>query len=351
MAIVLHNRLDQISANAAILGAIDTDIALAKGDLSKLEAQAQTEAKVAEAIEGKLFKIDPKLVGKERSLSRFKIVRFFHSAFYAINSIFNKNVVNTLQTELKAQKELVSSFAKPIGKYRAQIQEKEEQKQELLAVNAELAKISHEIGEARKTVIKTAFGFAAVATGVSYAPQIAQAIGKLAKSAPDAKSLLALVPTNKCDRAFISGISSGTLSLLNAGLKRVQAVDVKPALPFVLFAGISAAGIYALRQRHEARMIEDAGHAPTESEIASREAKSQEVKRKMTAAIVIGTGATLVALNRPAVSSALSTVAQAAAKGASRVGLGGAAFIAGASLLTYVLKLRHDAHSVEAATA
>lgn len=348
MSIVLHNRLDQISANAVLIGALDTDIAFAKVDLSKLEAQAKTEAKVAEAIEGKLFKIDPKLVNKDRSLSKYKIVRFFHSAFYVVNSIFNKNVVKTLQTELKAQKELVDSFAKPIVEQKAQIQEKEAQKETLLAVNAELQQINQDVGAARKTIIKTALGFTLVATGASYAPQVAQAIGKLAKAAPDAKSLLALVPPN---RAFISGLSNSTLSALNAGLKRVQTVDVKPAVPYLLFAGLSAAGIYALKQRHDARLLENAGHVPTEEELAAKEANAQEVQRKMTTAIVLGAGATLVALNRPAVSSALSTVAQAAAKGASRVGLGGAAFIAGACLLSYVLKVRHAAHTATEATA
>lgn len=350
MTIVLHNRSEQISANTAIIGALDTDISLAKVDLSKLEAQAKTEAKVAEAIEGKLFKIDPRLVNKERSLSRFKIVRFFHSAFYVINALFNKNVIKSLQNEFKAQKALVDSFAKPIVEHKAQIQEKEALKENLSAINAELQQINQDVGAARKTIIKTALGFAAVSTAASYAPQVAQAIGKLAKSAPDAKSLLALVPA-KCDRAFVTGISNSALSFLTAGLNRVQTVDVKPAVPFLLFAGVSAAGIYALKQRHDARMLEDAGHIPTEEELAANQARKEEVQRKMTSAIVLGAGATLVALNRPAVSSALSTVAQAAAKGASRVGFGGAAFIAGACLLSYVLKVRHAARTAEEATA
>jgi hypothetical protein len=332
MTITLANRSEQIEFNKAGIASLTTDLSIKTSDLAKFEAQKVCEDKVAQAIEGKLFKLDPALVGKARSESRFKFVRVLHSVYYAITSLFYSKTINSLKTELKHQQILIQHIDEAISEKKTPISQIKAQIEELKSINRDLEQKIQDIGSARKTIAKTALGFAAAATSTAYAPLIAKTCKDAASSIP-ASLRFVQGTAAKVGPAFLSGLSN---------------VNLKPALPYVAFAGLSAAACYALAKRHEARTKEAEGLVPTEAELALEEAKRKETQEKMSKALIISTASAAIVLNRAPIARAASKVAEVAVAGASRIGFGGALFIAGAVLATYVLKVRHDARASEA---
>lgn len=310
----------------------------AEGKLASAKQQFELDKKIAQATEGKLYNIDPAAVGQARSLSKYKIVRVLHSVYYAISALFNKSTIAHLKSKIVADKALLSAYEKDIAEINTEISKFKADKASLTeqkaSIEAEIA-VQEQLTQVklhgRKAIAKSALGFMAASAVLSNAGAISEG---------------ALVVAGKA-RSFASGVQlPRSLFPSNVGSRLVgqlSAIDARPIASVAGFALAAGTISYVLHKRAEARSTLLSAQEPTAAEVEAQEAatkRNQEIAKK---AIILGTGATIAAINASALQRGASKVAEAAVSGASRLGVSGALFIGAAALGTWVLSKRAQA--------